>query len=172
MSTLSLHPSSPLDAQPHILVEDLDAIVCETSAAFLGWDLTPQLTESGTQPYDDGTHLVSAAITISGGIDSVIVITMTQRDAETTARAMLQLDDVAPEDVIDTVGELVNIVAGGLKSLLDAPCSLGLPVAARASLGATRVSDFSLLRSYTGAGVCVRVEVHEYTKAATAGDRR
>jgi chemotaxis protein CheX len=34
---------------------------------------------------------------------------------------------VSGDDVVDTVGELTNVVAGNLKSLLAPPTTLGLP---------------------------------------------
>ncbi len=37
------------------------------------------------------------------------------------------VEDVSPADVLDAVGELVNIVGGNLKGMLPSPTGLSLP---------------------------------------------
>ena len=71
-----------------------------------------------------------ASVRITGGWSGVVVLEMGGATAQEAARVMLDLDEVdavAPEEVGDAVGELVNIIGGNVKSLLPTASSLGLP---------------------------------------------
>ena len=77
---------------------------------------------------------------------------------ETVATVMLD-GAVDPDDVVDAVGELVNMIGGNVKSLMPAPCTLGLPMVGR-DRRAGEPDEVELCRadlSWDGAAVRVRV---------------
>lgn len=71
--------------------------------------------------------IARALIHITGDWSGIVTLEMALEAARTAAHVMLETDQVAPEEVADAVGELVNIIGGNLKSLLPSPSRLSLP---------------------------------------------
>jgi chemotaxis protein CheX len=73
---------------------------------------------------------VAGAVSMSGAWDGRVVVTFSPTAATRAAAALLDIgvDDVSPADVVDAVGELANIIGGGVKSLMPQPTVLSLPV--------------------------------------------
>ena len=105
--------------------------------------VTGQVWESCLSPYGDplswGTgerlegDVAQALIRVVGEWSGVITLEMSDEAAETAARVLetAATDEVAPEEVADAVGELVNIIGGNIKSLLPTPSTLSLPEVAQ-----------------------------------------
>lgn len=73
---------------------------------------------------------VSAAVALTGAWAGRVVIACTAVAARYATMAMLGIAeaDVAEADVTDALGELANIIGGGVKGLLPEPCALSLPL--------------------------------------------
>lgn len=113
-----------VDPQP----DDLNAVVDEVWSTFIGAE-EPLLPHPGP----DWSEITgwSAAATISGGWQGMVVISLPDRLAFDVTNRMLGLDPAQKPitaDVTDAVGELVNIIGGNVKSLVPGPSTLSLPV--------------------------------------------
>lgn len=74
---------------------------------------------------------MTSAVTITGDWNGVVTFTCPEAAGEAIARAMLALgpeDDASDEDVVDALGEIVNVVGGQVKSLCAGDNHLGLPL--------------------------------------------
>ncbi|MCX6397845.1 MAG: chemotaxis protein CheX [Propionibacteriales bacterium] len=111
----------------------------------------------------------SAAVTVSGEWHGMVSVELPTAMAEQVTRRMLCLDDdgqPAPdEDVADAVGELVNMIGGGVKSLMPGPSALSLPVVAAGRVArpsdVTEVCRFDA--SWAGSPLVVSVHVQSRT---------
>lgn len=76
--------------------------------------------------------VVTATVRILGAWRGCVVLTTPEPLARAAAAAMLgvRTEQLSRADVADAVGELANVVAGNLKSLLPAPSTLSLPAVA------------------------------------------
>lgn len=117
MSTIAAEPS----------LTDVEMVVTEVWSSFLGAE-EPLLMG----PPAELAVGWSAAVTVSGEWHGMISIELPTEVAEQVTRRMLCLDEdgLPDEDVADAVGELVNMIGGGVKSLMPGPSALSLPVVA------------------------------------------
>lgn len=104
---------------------DVEMVVTEVWSSFLG-DQEPLLMG----PPSELNVGWSSAVTVSGEWHGMISVELPTGTAEEITRRMLMVDDAADEDVADAVGELVNMIGGGVKSLMPGPSALSLPVVA------------------------------------------
>ncbi|WP_148615840.1 chemotaxis protein CheX [Nocardioides rubriscoriae] len=118
---------------------DVQAVVDEVWTTFLGGEplvpVAPDFDPAGTFP---GSRW-DAAVTVSGAWHGLIVVSVNDAVAHAVTQAMLGLDDgdtAAHEDVVDALGELVNVIGGNIKSLMDGPSKLSLPLVAQAPIQA------------------------------------
>ncbi|GAA4362053.1 chemotaxis protein CheX [Angustibacter luteus] len=101
------------------------------------WELVAEVWESLLQlPAIRADHAfglqgaMTASVTIDGDWTGLVTVTMPPTTAVAVTRAMLQIpetDDVSDADVADAVGEVVNVIGGNVKALLQGSTSLGLP---------------------------------------------
>lgn len=77
-----------------------------------------------------GTDLVVGSVAIHGAWQGRVTLELAGATAQSIATVMLD-GSAGPEDVVDAVGELVNMIGGNVKSLMPAPSTLGLPVVGR-----------------------------------------
>jgi chemotaxis protein CheX len=72
---------------------------------------------------------VSGSVTISGEWNGAVQMELTDSSQRGTAAAMFMLDPdvLSEEEIVDAVGELVNMVGGGIKGMLPEPSRLSLP---------------------------------------------
>jgi chemotaxis protein CheX len=80
-------------------------------------------------PVVQGTDDVAGMVSISGAWEGRVVVTFTPAASRHAAAALLGAgpDEMTRDDVEDSVGELVNIVGGSVKSLMPQPTVLSLP---------------------------------------------
>lgn len=137
-------------------VDDVTALVEEVWASFLGTD-EPLLVP---YPGPEREHWWSAAVTVSGAWAGQVTVELSAAAAVAVTGVMLATEDVGAEDVTDAVGELVNMVGGNVKSLIDGPGRLSLPVVAAGvfSLPSTAVEVCRVEAVWRGEPV--RVLVH------------
>jgi chemotaxis protein CheX len=105
--------------------DDVHALVQEI------WDSVLQLEVLPAGPRDGGTdRTLSAFIHIHGDWEGTVVVQASAALAGAIAGAMFQADeaDLTPEEVADALGEVVNMLGGSVKSMVDGQASLSLPL--------------------------------------------
>jgi chemotaxis protein CheX len=78
---------------------------------------------------DLGPGRMTFSVDVYGGWEGTVSLTCAAVVGEEMTRRMLALpdsDDVDPLDLEDALGEVVNVIGGNVKSLVDG-CTLGLP---------------------------------------------
>jgi chemotaxis protein CheX len=106
-----------------VTTEDLGQIVEEVLCTFLP-DLSP------ANPEDEEPTTVAAIVHISGTWTGSVVVSCSDDLATRTAACMLEADPtgLTGEDISDALGEVANMVGGGVKSMMPEPSVLSLPV--------------------------------------------
>ncbi len=109
--------------------ESLLDLVAESWTAYFGRPDGKPLTRIE----DPGPLEVAASISLTGAWDGHVIISMTEAASVTVAAAMLDLGPatVTEADIVDAIGEWVNVVGGNVKTLLPQPCQLSLPMASQ-----------------------------------------
>ena len=108
-----------------VTTSDLGQIVEEVLAAFLP-DLSP------ANPEDDQPTTVAAIVHISGTWTGSVVVSCSDPLASRTAASMLEAEPtgLSGEDISDALGEVANMIGGGVKAMMPEPSVLSLPVVA------------------------------------------
>jgi chemotaxis protein CheX len=144
---------SALAAEPSLT--DVQMVVEEVWSSFLGVD--EPLVLGGADALETGW---SAAVTVTGGWEGMVVVELPTTVAEEVCRRMLGVADIHDEDVADAVGELVNMIGGNVKSLMPGPSVLSLPVVAAGRVArASDTTEVCRLDAWW-AGSPLRVSVH------------
>jgi len=80
---------------------------------------------------DTGTDQkrVASFVQIMGTWEGSIILDCTPHLSKLFASKMfsMPLDEIQDEEILDALGELINIVAGNLRAFLPQPCQLSLP---------------------------------------------
>lgn len=108
-----------------LFTEDLvTEITASVWKAFL-----PESDEIIPVPATPSDASLTGAVYISGQWNGLVSLTCSSVAATRAAALMFatDVDDVSPSDVLDAVGELVNIVGGNIKGMLPPPTGLSLP---------------------------------------------
>jgi chemotaxis protein CheX len=105
---------------------DLSQVVESVWSSVLGMDIQSVPESDSPAQFEP---VLSACIQITGAWDGAVTLLCTSQVARQAAAAMfsMEVDDISPGDIKDSLGELVNMVGGGVKSLLPEACSLSLP---------------------------------------------
>lgn len=87
------------------------------------------------RPIDD---MVASAVDVLGADTGSVVVSMSRGFALSLGSLLLatDIDDLADDDLHDAVGELTNLLAGGVKSLVDYETFLGTPEPVTSKVGA------------------------------------
>lgn len=95
------------------------------------------------------TSSMTATVHITGMTEISIVLSSSTPLAQRVAAMMFELDveDLANEEVADAFGEIANIVAGSVKSLLPEPSRLSLPAVSRGADLVVTIPGAHLLES-------------------------
>lgn len=103
--------------------DDIYQLVQEIWSSFLQLDVQP------CPPGPGGDESLSALIHIHGSWEGSVVIHASNALATRIAAAMFATppDDLSADDTNDALGEVVNMLGGSVKSLVDGPASLSLP---------------------------------------------
>lgn len=95
------------------------------------WDtmLGPVVTRDCSDDTMRESARLTASVQISGTFHGTVLFLATERFARWATALMLAVPEnsLAAADVDDAVGELCNILAGGVKSLVPSPSSISLP---------------------------------------------
>jgi len=103
--------------------QDLEGILWQVWTAYLGTSPTVSVDED--PPGRDAE--ITASVGVAGAWLGMVVLRGGLGAAAALAAEMLELDSVKPDDIQDAAGELMNIVAGNVKSFLPKPSHLALP---------------------------------------------
>jgi chemotaxis protein CheX len=104
---------------------DLQAIAEQLWASYLD----PEGGRPLLQIPVSGTTDISAAVSVTGSWNGHVVIETTASGSRQAAAAMLSMegDEVSDADIADALGEIANVIGGGVKGLLPGTCALSLP---------------------------------------------
>ena len=121
-------------------------------------------TEIAEGPPADIDTPHSAAISIGGEWTATIIVTMSEGLVGSYTAALLDMseEELTSEDIRDALGELVNVVGGNLKGLLDddGKSTLSLPVVSRHTPEVAG-SHLTIASSFVADGHPMRWEIHE-----------
>jgi chemotaxis protein CheX len=110
--------------------QDLHGLVADVWTSFLGADASSvELVSDELNPVIPSRGHVISAVSTTGAWNGHFVVSVTLASAVLIARAMFGDEDgeIPIEDVSDAVGEIGNILAGNIKSILPQPSALSLP---------------------------------------------
>lgn len=102
--------------------EDLDVVTTIALENTAG--VTPHSVENALS-----TSWVLATLQVTGPWECHVEIAIDANLAEWLTKNMWDQEEVAADEVSDAVGEIANVIAGGIKGMTPAPgCGLTLPV--------------------------------------------
>ena len=155
-------PESPVTAH------DLQVFGEEVLTAFL----LEQDQPVAVQPADEPSR-ARASIAVTGGWSGHVTLDVSRAGAGDLARRMLMADEVSDDDVVDAIGELVNVLGGNVKGLLLEESALGLPQVLTHDEPAPRGAAVEVCHAelvWAGHPVDVRVWLDEHDDT-TPGDK-
>ncbi len=105
------------DADVYALVEEI-------------WDSVLQMEVTPTGVGGGGDATLSAFIHIHGAWEGSVVVQASADLAQQVAAVMfaMDVDELSPEDTSDALGEVVNMLGGSIKSMVEGDASLSLPL--------------------------------------------
>ncbi len=101
-----------------VVIQLVDSVM-EVFGIMLGLDVQAgEAHVAGDGPHSSG---VKGAIGLTGDLPGVIALNMSRSDAATAVEVLLGTPaaEVANTEIMDTVGEMTNMIAGGLKTRLS-----------------------------------------------------
>lgn len=117
---------------------------------------------------------VVATVSISGAWDGRVLLSLSPAAARNAAAALLGYDgaeEVGESDIVDAVGELANIIGGGVKSLMPQPTVLSLPAVSHETFPDMGHEVCRLSGTWRGEPVSVAVhEVAVYAGVSRTGE--
>ncbi|MFT5080183.1 MAG: chemotaxis protein CheX [Planctomycetota bacterium] len=109
------------------LAEQLDAVMLSVWETMIG---TKIMSTEVLSPWKGETETgMMACIQITGNWEGAVTIECTAAHARAMAETMFCMEpgEAEDEEVIDAFGELVNVVGGNVKAILDGGADLSLP---------------------------------------------
>jgi chemotaxis protein CheX len=108
------------------LTDELNSLASEVFSSMANTYL--ELSGDAVSPEELNGYIVSS-VRVEGAWEGVVRLDMDIEMARaTTARLLGAAEvDVSPEDIQDAVGELANMLGGGVKELMPQPSNLSLP---------------------------------------------
>lgn len=115
--------------------EEIRQFVTDIWSTFLNMKVSP--TETHFKPKGNGNTL-AGCVQITGEWQGSVTLYAPKEIGKKVAATMYGLDEseVDNKQVQDVIGEITNVLAGNIKSILPAPCSISLPCVA--------ITDFNL----------------------------
>lgn len=115
--------------------EEISQFVTDIWSTFLSMKVSP--TDKPFKPEGKGNTL-AGCVQITGEWQGSVTLYAPKEIGKKVAATMYSLDEGEVEDqqIQDVIGEITNVLAGNIKSILPAPCSISLPCVA--------VTDFDL----------------------------
>jgi chemotaxis protein CheX len=109
------------------LSEQLDSVMISVWETMIGTEISR--TELKAHWKEDLETAMMACIQITGGWEGAVTIECTESHARKMAETMFCMEpgEAADDEVLDAFGELVNVVGGNVKAILDGGADLSLP---------------------------------------------
>jgi chemotaxis protein CheX len=137
-------------------MESIDAAISETVrniwTVILGMDVHEGPSNVTALKKVDTGRTLTACVQLAGAWEGSVLLYCTQELARRAAAVMFgtTVEAVSGEEVEDALGELANMTAGNIKTLLPRPCELSLPAVVdgidyRLAIPGSRVSSKVLL---------------------------
>ena len=84
---------------------------------------------AGDEVLPDGGHVTVGCVAVTGDWQGWVLLACPTQLARTAASAMFDLpaEKLTDEEVADALGELTNMIAGNIKSLMPGPSRLSMP---------------------------------------------
>ena len=124
-ATTPLDPLGSPELQDLVPAEVLGDILGDLVESLFG----PEEPRPFSVPAGEPADPVGATISIAGGWNGDLALRTSRRLAEQVAARLFLLPEgsAGDSDVLDVLGEIVNVVGGNVKALLPGPNSLSLP---------------------------------------------
>jgi len=109
------------------IAEQLDQVIHTVWQTMLGQDID---SCEVSEPWKgEADHGMMACIQITGNWEGAVTIECTAKLARDMAEEMFGMEpgEAADDEISDALGELVNVVGGNVKALLDGGAELSLP---------------------------------------------
>ena len=115
--------------------EEIRQFVTDIWSTFLNMKVSP--TETPFKPKGNGNTL-AGCVQITGEWQGSVTLYAPKELGKKVAATMYGLDetDADNKQIQDVIGEITNVLAGNIKLILPAPCSISLPCVA--------ITDFNL----------------------------
>jgi chemotaxis protein CheX len=128
----------------------LEAAVCTTVVNVFESILNTS-PEPGIDNVPDSVELVTAALHFSGGWAGATLLELPPELATVFTSRMLGMDppDSVNDEVIDAMGELVNMIGGNLKCILPPGVALSLPSVVVGTDYSVRICGGNLVKRWT-----------------------
>lgn len=110
--------------------EVIDRIMTEIWSTILGLEVDPV---DEAPPIGAGEATMIGCVQVTGDWEGAVTLYCSESLARKATSAMFEIDmhDVVDEEVQDALGELANMTAGNIKSLLPGNCRISLPSVAQ-----------------------------------------
>ena len=115
-----------------------------------------------------GDPVVTGCVHIDGSWHGAVMLQYGEKLAGQLAGELFRSDAPTSEEVLDTIGELTNMLAGNIKALLPQPSGISLPTVAVGADYAMTVMGTRIVNTvgFQCAGLPVLVTVHQSTADA------
>lgn len=109
--------------------------------------------------------VVTGCVHIDGSWHGAVMLQYGEALGRVLAGELFRSEAPTPEEVLDTIGELTNMLAGNIKALLPQPSGISLPTVAVGADYALKVMGTRVLNSvaFQCAGLPLLVTVHQST---------
>ncbi len=114
-------------------VESFQAAICETVrniwTVILGMDVQEATSKHGALQKVNTGRTLTACVQLAGAWEGSIMLYCTADLARNAAAIMFGMEPeaISNDEIEDALGELANMTAGNIKTLLPRPCELSLP---------------------------------------------
>ena len=105
---------------------EISQFVTDTWSSLLGMKASP--TDKPFKP-DDKKNTLAGCVQIAGEWQGSVTLYAPRELGKKVAATIYGLDqaEVNDQQIQDVIGEVTNIIAGNIKSILPSPCSISLP---------------------------------------------
>lgn len=147
--------------------DNVQTLTRQAWTSVLGEDIDCGVAPTSTEP----VH-VTSCVHVTGEWNGAIVLQCSRLLARSVTESMFEMSpgEASAAEIEDAVGELANIIGGGLKCLLPGPSTLSLPTVTDGVAMAIPGSEAILGETFSAGGEAFIVTVHQRAAATTSPD--